>query len=205
MSGFSIVVRPINVYVEGLTMRNMCTTKLGKFMSVNTIMMLSLLIGGMSQLNAYTVVTISTAAPAGLEKTFLTATTSQFLANVVPNPFASNTYSAVLFGLNPNYVAPGQLVPSAPCQLDQDISSLVQASTWTYIYGWRDGATYLEQSEIGVVATMGNLCQNATNFALISATTSTWNKATCLDTINAFLNQLYAVNTGTPTVILGEP
>src|SRR5882724_8046489 len=42
--------------------------------------------------NAYTTVTISTAAPVGLEKKFIAQTTTQFQSSLFVNPLASNTY-----------------------------------------------------------------------------------------------------------------
>jgi len=161
-----------------------------------------LLLALSSRVHAYTV-EVSTNTL--LEQQFLTATEEQFQVIVTTNPFIGNTYNMNLLGTNPNYVLPGQLVPSLPCQLDQDMAAFVAQSTTTYLYGWRDGATYLDQSEIGFVGAMGNLCQNATNFALINATTTTWNKATCEDALGAVVDQLFSVQTGTPTFIPGEP
>lgn len=139
------------------------------------------------------------------ENQFLENNQAQFEENVTTNPFVADTYQISLLGLNPNYVLPGQVVPSQPCQLDQDIATMIANSSTTYLYGWRDGATYFQQNEISFVGATANLCQGATNFTLVNATTTTWNKATCQDALAAVINQLFAVNTGTPTVIPGEP
>ncbi len=74
-----------------------------------------------------------------LGQTFLGDISNQFLLGVSTNPFVSNTYQVNLLGLNPNYVAPGQVVPSLPSQLDQDLASLVAVGTNTYVYGFANG------------------------------------------------------------------
>jgi hypothetical protein len=150
---------------------------------------------------AYTVVTST--AP-GVEQDFLAATTTQFLSTVVPNPFFPNTQSVALFGLNPNYVAPGQLVPSLPCNLDQDVATLVSVTTQTFVYGWASGMVYQTQAEEGFVGSMGDLCQGATNFTLSAASTTTWNTATCQDVVSNIEDQLFNLSLSTPPVLPGE-
>lgn len=49
--------------------------------------------------HAYTVVTLSTSAPAGLEKAFIMATTTHFRVEFKANPLAANTYTIKLLGV----------------------------------------------------------------------------------------------------------
>lgn len=160
------------------------------------------LVGNVQAFQGYNVVI--TTIPA-VEASFLASTTAQFQNILNPNPLASNVYSINLLGFNPNYVSPGQVVPSAPCQLDQDISNMVANSTWTYVYGFGDGMSYQQKSETGVVGYLQNLCSTATYFNLVQATTSTFNKATCSDVIGTIENQLFNLSSSTPIVIPPEP
>lgn len=209
MYGCRAVGRRIVVYVEGLTMPRMLTTKLKNFMSVSTITTLWLLIGGMSPLLAFTQVTVSTAAPASIEQTFLASTTNQFLSVLKSNPLFPDTYSIQLLGLNPNFVAPS----TATCfQLDvsvdtttlqNSLNSLVASAPQVIAdplaYGFVSGMTYQQNNEQGVVALMANLCGSATNFMLVQTTTATFNKATCQDTLITVANQIFELSLSTPT------
>jgi hypothetical protein len=159
-------------------------------------------IGNSEAFQGYNVVITTSSS---VETSFLASTTAQFQAILTPNPFASNTYAVNLFGFNPNYVAPGQIVPSAPCQLDQDISNMVANSTWTFVYGFADGMTYQQNQETGVVGYFGNLCRSATYFNLIESSTKTFSAATCSDVIETIENQLFNLSVSTPIVIPPEP
>ena len=132
----------------------------------------------------------------------------QFLGTEIGNPFVANTYTINLMSLNPNYVAPGQVVPSLPCQLDQDIANMeatdVYLSTSGYVYGFADGMVYQQHSETNVVDSFAQLCASATDFNLIQATTKTWNTATCQDVATTIANQLFNLQASTPIVIPPE-
>lgn len=151
-----------------------------------TIPLLLLLQG---QSHAFTQVTISTAAPQGIESTFIAATTNQFQASYFKNPLAANTYAIKIFGLNPNFNPP---VTNAML-----LNALVTVDTYTYVYGWAGGVSYQQTIEEGVIGNYGNLCDTATSFMLIQATTSTWSTGSCQDVIATILNQLFQLSLST--------
>lgn len=146
---------------------------------------------------AFTQVTISTAAPAGIEKTFLAATTAQFDGTVIPNPLASNTYSLILYGPNANYNAP----EPPPSNLEEALS----LGATVYIYGFANGMTYQQTQEIGTVGFLGNLCGAATNYDLVETSTKTFDRNTCQDVVATIENQLFELSLSTPTPLPPEP
>lgn len=145
----------------------------------------------------HTVVDISTAAPAGIEKKFIEATTTQFQASVFVNPLASNTYAIKLFGPNPAYQAPAP----PPTTFEQALS----LGATLYVYGFANGMTYQERAAEGSVAFKGNLCNTATNFMLIQSGTDTWDQGTCSDVISTVLTDLFKLSLSTPTPIPAVP
>jgi hypothetical protein len=148
-----------------------------------------------SRLLAYTTVTISTAAPAGFEEEFLAATTSQFLGKVVKNPLASHTYSLILYGENPAYNPP-------PTNADL-LNALVTTSTSTYLYGFAAGMVYQNDTAINYTASMYQLCPSATNFTLVQTSTETFDRWSCMDSLNTLLDEFYEIELSTPTVLPG--
>lgn len=138
---------------------------------------------------AFTQVTLSSAAPQGIESTFIAATTNQFQASYFKNPLAANTYAIKIFGMNPNFNPP---VTNAML-----LSALVTVDTYTYVYGWAGGVSYQQTVEEGLVGSYGNLCNTATSFMLIQMTSPTWSKGTCEDVISTILNQLFQMSLST--------
>jgi hypothetical protein len=147
-------------------------------------------------------VVITTSAPTEAE--FLSISSNVFTAQVSSNPFIGNTYSINLLEQNPNYVLPGQVVPSAPCQLDQDVDTIVAETTWTGVYMFGSGMTYQQNQQIGLIGALGNLCGYATNYNLVETSTTTFNKNTCQDVIGTIENELFNESLSTPTVIPPE-
>lgn len=145
---------------------------------------------------AYTVVTASTAAPAGIEQKFIAATTAQFNASLFVNPLASNTYAIKLFGLNPNYVPPPQVVPL-------DFAAIISSVSFNYVYGFVDGQYLERKQDLNMVGSLDVMCSTPTAFGLIQATTATWSAATCMDVLGTLNSQIYQQNFSTPTVIGG--
>lgn len=147
--------------------------------------------------NAYSVVTISTSAPVGIEGQFLAATAAQFNTAIVPNPFFPNTFAVQLFGLNPLYQA-----PSPPPTTLQDALSL---GATVYVYGFANGMTYQQQVSQGIVGNFGNLCAYPTSFMLAETNSGNFDKGTCLDTITTIMNAFFNLSVSTPTVLPPEP
>lgn len=92
-----------------------------------------------------------------VQAAFLTATTSQFQAIVMPNPLASNTYSINLTGINSNYVVPSTAscfsldVDVDTTTLENDLAALVAAGpqiiTDPYVYGFASGMAYAQHQD----------------------------------------------------------
>lgn len=143
----------------------------------------------------YSVVQISTAAPAGTETQFINATEAQFNAQVIPNPFASNTYSIKLYGPNPGF---NPLVTNA-----QLLNALTAVSTGTYVYGFANGMTYQQTMEEGLVGSFGLNCSSSTVFGVSTGTT--FDAPTCQAIIGTIEQALYQQSLSTPTVIPGQP
>lgn len=144
---------------------------------------------------SFTTVQLSTSSPKGLENAFLAATTTQFTATVVSNPFFANTYQVLLQDYNPGY--------TKPVTMQELLNSLVTVDSYTYVYGWADGESYDRTQTIGHVAQKSNLCASATNFQLIESGTATFNSATCHDVLGTILNDLYLLEFSSPTVVPG--
>lgn len=133
---------------------------------------------------AFTQVTISTAAPAGLEEQFLSATTAQWLGTVKKNPLASHTYSLILYGPNPAYKAPS-------LTLEQALS----LGSTIYVYGFGDGQSYNQHVERNLVESFSLNC--STPLPNVSA----WDSETCHAVIGAIDAAIYEQSLSTPTAI----
>ncbi len=95
------------------------------------------LLAGWAQ--AYTVITASISAPAGIEQAFIAQTTSTFKANLFTNPLFPNTYQITLQGpLSPN--------PSV----------LVDSGTYSFVFG--EGMLTERAQDIANMAGPDNNC-----------------------------------------------
>jgi len=154
----------------------------------------------LSLARAYTVVTSTSPA---LEQAFLAATTTQFNVSITSNPFFANTYQVKLLGTNPNYILPGQVAPSAPAQIDQDVALMVGISSFTYPYGWAAGMTCERSNDLDLLGQYFVNCSSVTAFEHVYSTTGTWNPGTCSDTLMTLNDAIFQQNLSTPTPILG--
>lgn len=150
-----------------------------------------------SSSNAYTVITVSTGAPQGLESQFIAQTTAQFTATVTPNPFFAGTQSIVLEGANPNY-------NPQPTNADL-LNALVAVSTYGYVYGYAGGMVYQNQVDSGLAANLGLNCAVPSNFTLTQTSATTFDNNTCVDVITNVLTALYQVTLSTPPALPFEP
>lgn len=129
---------------------------------------------------AFTQVTIGTAAPAGIEESFLAATTAQFNARIVKNPLAAHTYSMTILGPNPTYQAP----PPPPSTLDQALS----LGSTVYVYGFGAGQDYQRNIDQHIIGDVYGTCVST---------------STCFDGLGKASNLIYQESLSTPTVIPG--
>lgn len=138
---------------------------------------------------SYTVVTLSTAAPQGLENTFIASTTNQFAASLFVNPLASNTYGIKLFGPNPSYNAP----EPPPSNLEQALS----LGATVYVYGFANGMRYQQNSDNNLVESFDVKCSSVP----IGFSTATWSTGTCHAVAEAIDSAVFQESLSTPTVI----
>lgn len=132
--------------------------------------------------SAYTIVQVSSTSPAGLEASFIAATTSQFTASVVTNPFFANTTQVMLYGDNPRYAKPVS---------NQDLlNAIVTVDSYTYVYGWADGADYQQTSQISDISQFAVNCSSQTYF-LKADKTKAWDPETCRGVLVSLLYYLY--------------
>lgn len=152
----------------------------GRFIASMSVGVVILSIFLCSPVSAYTVVTISTAAPSNIEQSFIASATTQWSMSYFKNPLASNTYQLTLFGPNPNY----NPLPT-PAQL---LISLVTVDSFTYVYGWAAGEVHERNQDIAMLT-------NAT----VACSTDT----VCTQAIGQAINSIYTLNFSTPTVVPG--
>jgi hypothetical protein len=140
--------------------------------------------------DAYTVITASTAAPAGIEAAFIASTTNQFLSTIVPNPFFANTQSITLFGSNPNFNPP-------PTNADL-LNALVTVDSYTYTSGWANGESYQQFQDVNLTGNFIVNCDSPTAWNIAIDTT------TCYAVLGAIENAIYLESLSTPTVVPGN-
>lgn len=167
-------------------------------------LLLVLVLNGATPLHAFTTVTLAPGTPENIETQFITATTNQFQATVLTNPFFPNTFQITIQATNPKYDPPVTQI-----QLLQEIDQMgayeAMVDSNTYIFGFADGMTYQQTSEEAVVGHFGNLCNSPTSYNLIQTGTSTFDPATCADVIGTIDAQLFAMSLSTPPVIPPQP
>ena len=143
---------------------------------------------------AYTVITSPNAA---MDAPLIAATTIQFNATVLTNPFFPGTYNVTVNGLNPSY--------NPPISNEDLLNAVVAASTTNYVPGFADGMTYQQTQEEGLVGSFGINCSSPTAFVLEQTTTGTFNTSTCQDVIATIEDALFEESLSTPTPIPPEP
>lgn len=152
---------------------------------------------------AYTVAQPSPTAPPGLEAEFIAATTTQFNATVVANPFFPGTYSITLNGLNPNYNPPltsTQLLQ----QIDLDAQYMADVDSYTYVDGWADGESYNQYQNAGIAQYFEVNCSTPSFFNLVQTSTTTFDRSTCQDAMATVSASIYQELLSTPTVVPGD-
>lgn len=138
----------------------------------------------------FNTVTMSTAAPAGTEQSFISAISSQFNAKVTANPVASNTYAIKVFGPNPDYQAPA----APPTTLEQALS----LGSTVYYYGYDAGAEYEELTDRGIVLNYQLNCSTP------MASVPTYDVATCEAVAGAIDAAIFQQYNSTVTVAAGN-
>lgn len=170
---------------KGINMKSLICTSL-----ITLALLLSL--SGITPVNAFTVITVSTGTAPTIEKELLAQATTQFNASLVVNPLASNTYTLKLFGRNPNYTAPPAVVT-----LDQVTAKLVAISSNTSELLYAEGMVYERKNDAGMIGAFMNLCGNATNYAVTpGGIPATWDPATCHQVLGFMDNWIMIQSSG---------
>lgn len=136
-----------------------------------------------------------------LQNQLMAMVTTYYQAVETSSSAAANTYTFTVSGQK---AVPGGLTV-LPCQLDLDIVNMVSISSQTGYYMFGSGEAYQNKVVEGITVGQGNLCGSATSFNLIQSSTKTFDKATCMDTINTLLIQFFELNLSTPTPLPVEP
>lgn len=147
--------------------------------------------------NAYTVVTVSSAAPAGTEAQVISQITTKFNATVVPNPFFANTNQITVYGANPNYLPPVTATQLLQ-QIDLDAQYMATVDSYTYTTGWADGVDYQQAQDVNTAQQMLADCLNP----------SFWNvpidTGTCVGVASILSQAIFDEHFSTPTVTPGD-
>lgn len=126
--------------------------------------------------SAFTVITVSTSAPDGIEAQFIADATSQWNMSYFKNPLASNTYQLKLFGPNENF---------NPAPTNQELlDALVTVDSYTYSAGYATGRTDQQTFDLSMLSSFFVNCSSPTAFALPGFSTSTFNANTCQNVID---------------------
>lgn len=145
---------------------------------------------------AYTIVEVSTGAPAGIETQFIAAIQGQFNVKVVPNPLASNTYAVTLYGLNQNYNPPVTQADLLKA-LDNAGNYMATVDSYTYVYGFADGQSYNQHVTNNFVEGFEINC--STPIVGVSA----WDAQTCGAVAEAIDDAIFEESLSTPTIVPG--
>ena len=174
--------------------------------NVLTLFMLFVLALGGGELNAYTLITSPNNA---YDQALIAATTAQFNATVVTNPFFPGTYNVLVNGINPSYNA-----PLTPTQLLQEIDNMAAYNTtvdsYTYLFGWADGTTYTRAQDAEQADFIFAACTSTMTFATPppGISTTSWivpriSSTTCQFVTNYIADSIWAILDSTPTIVPG--
>ena len=142
---------------------------------------------------AFTQVTVSTTAPPAIEKAFIAATTNQFLATLIANPLAANTYSIKILGPNPSYMPPTPM----PTTLEAALS----LGATVYVYGFSNGMEYERSNDLSFINDFVINCSSPSAFDLVRSSANTFDFGTCEDALMMVYAEIYKQNFRDPIVI----
>lgn len=199
MYGCNRVWPVIAVSVEGLNMVYGPVRRFIGCMSVVTIMTLCLLMPAPSQsaVNVY----LGSGVPVSIQADFIANATTYFNATLVPSSFFPGTYTLTVLGKNPPVQCGGTV--TLPCDLDKDVASMVAVSTYSYIYGFRDGQEYERNHDLGTIGSFTMNCSSPTAFSLAQMAPAGWSLGTCIDTLGTVSSTIYNQYYSSPTIVNG--
>jgi hypothetical protein len=157
---------------------------------MKTLLKLLVLFSVSCPLEAYTVITVSTAATPGIEQQFIASATAQYLMDYFKNPLASNTYTLKLYGTNPNF----NPLPSPPSTLQEALS----LGSTIYVYGFASGMNYERSVDTSMIT---NYLVNCSSPSYFGATAAAWNGAVCTAALMAAEQAIFSLATSTPPAL----
>lgn len=118
---------------------------------------------------------------AQVQEEFIASATAQWNVSLLPSAYFPGTFTM-------NIQSKKVLPPSgqAACDLDKDISLMVAASTWTYVYGFANGQQYERGRDLNTIGNMAVTCSTET---------------TCSEGLGNASSTIYQQNFADPTVI----
>lgn len=153
-----------------------------KAMSIAFTLGITLLIAALASSIDAAVTVYFSSAPANLQSQFIAQTTSQYTAKFQSNPYASSNQEMFISGPSPAYkellnlAGIGDHLNEGTTTLANITEKMVEISTANYLFGFSEGMLHEREVDAGVLGGMMALCDNATNFNLVTI----W-PATCRD------------------------
>lgn len=87
--------------------------------------------------------------PLSMQADFIANTTTQYQTTLVPSTYFPGTYTLTILGKNPPPQCGGVVV--LPCNLDQDVTSMVAITTKSYDYGFANGMDTERQQDTDII------------------------------------------------------
>lgn len=134
--------------------------------------------------------------PSSMQADFIAATTTQYQTTLVPSTYFPGTYTLTILGKNPPPQCGGVVV--LPCNLDQDVASIVAVTTQSYVYGFASGMNYQQHQDSIITEQFEVQCGTRSYF---TTSTATWNSQTCLTALSDVDATIFQQSLSTPTVI----
>lgn len=176
--------------------RKFLSTIKPKLLSFAGVIVFALFLWPVSSIQAFQGYNVVITTNPATEQGFLSSTTNQWMGTVVSNPLAPPTlpvYQINLTGINPAFN------PSVTNL--QLLNSIVQISTYNYVYGFGGGMIYQNKVDSDITTNYALTCSTPSAFNLTQTSTSTFDMATCEDVLDSVLNALFQVNLSTPPVL----
>lgn len=139
---------------------------------------------------------VNVSIPVSLQTEFIQNTTSQYFGILTKSQNFADTYSFSITGKKPVVLPPP--TTAIPCTLDETVQKIVEITTNSYVYGYRDGEQDERDRDLSMIGGYIVRCSSPTYFGVSS---STWNNGTCGTALMAPSQDIYQQNFSTPTIL----
>lgn len=136
--------------------------------------------------------------PASLQADFIANATTYFNGQLVANQYVPGSYNLTITGKK---AAPPPPPTQCPSDFDRDLALMVSASTWTYVYGFANGASDERFRDMTTVSNYLVQCSSPSIFNHVTGSTSSWDVFTCQDALGTAVMRINEQNTGEPSFI----